>query len=215
MKTNTGFVNRSFAAFLAASLLLLPALAQAGSAEDTTNNPNPGTVSNAVAPTPPAVRSSEPDNVLGVPAEVLNRLSPEQIASLMHAYSDGHQPMPGEAVAILVPLSSFAMIIAIIGIGVSAKVKRNNAWHQTIRLMIEKGQPIPPELLRPQVASRRPRSDLRSGLLFVALGAAVMIAAWMGHFQGIVLGLSLVPLFIGIAFLITWKIESQKNGQPK
>jgi len=80
-------------------------------------------------------------------------------------------------------------------------------------LMIEKGQPIPPELLQSQDPPRRPKSDLRSGLVLVGIGIGVGIFLYVQH--GNVWPAALIPLLMGVAFLITWKIEANKNGQSK
>jgi hypothetical protein len=147
------------------------------------------------------------NNYHGLPKEAFDRLSPEQIMELVK--SDEAPP----SVAIIVPVAMFAMIAVAVALGVSQKKARNRMLHDTIRLMVEKGQPIPPELLQPQDMQRRRPSDLRYGLLFIGLGLG--LAALLFSEQSARWPVALIPLLMGVAYLVTWKIESNKNGQPK
>jgi len=146
-------------------------------------------------------------NYHGLPKEAFDRLSPEQILEL--AKSDE----PPAAMIVIVPVAMFAMIIACVWLGVSQRSKRARLLHETLRLMIEKGQPIPPELLQSPDGLRRPRNDLRVGLVFLSIGAGLGILllsqrddAWP---------VALIPLLIGVAFLVARKMEQNHNGQSK
>jgi hypothetical protein len=87
--------------------------------------------------------------------------------------------------------------------------------HDTLRLMIEKGQPIPPELLQPAEPQRRTNCDLRRGLIWSGVGVGLAVSLLVKHDEDVPWPLALIPLLIGVAFLITWKIESNKNGPSK
>ena len=92
-------------------------------------------------------------------------------------------------------------------------MKRARLLHETLRLMIEKGQPIPPELLQSPDGLRRPRNDLRNGLVFISigLGLGVVLLTEQTHDWP----MALIPLLIGVALLLTRKLEHKANGQPK
>ena len=80
--------------------------------------------------------------------------------------------------------------------------------HETIRAMVEKGVPIPPEmaagtrsdLLLGNTDVRAGRGDFRGGLILVAVGAALlMIVGKVGW----------ILVFIGAARLIFWLVEER------
>ena len=84
--------------------------------------------------------------------------------------------------------------------------------HETIRLAIEKGQPLPPELLDP-VDRRDPElRDLRRGLVLLGIGVG------MGLFLGFssVTGqrgdwaVGFIPGFMGLAYLASYAV-SRRN----
>lgn len=107
------------------------------------------------------------------------------------------------------------MVVGLVALGLFAAHRKNLLLHGTIRAMIEKGQPIPPELLKPQEAARRPGNDLRKGLVLSAVGIALLLLFSTLHgLPGAIAALGFIPLCMGIAFIIAWKIESKsKNGQ--
>jgi len=142
-----------------------------------------------------------------LPDEVLARLSPEQIVELEKSR---RQNPPVE---ILVPISFFGAVVLIMCLVVGLKLKRNKLLHETMRAMIDKGQPIPPELLQPHEPKRRPKSDLRRGLVLVGVGIGLTVWLLLGGGREWALGL--IPLLMGLGFLVTWKVEQNKNGDPK
>lgn len=146
-------------------------------------------------------------NYHGLPKEAFDRLSPEQILELVKS------DQPPAAMIIIVPVAMFAMIIACVWLGVSQRSRRARLLHETLRLMIEKGQPIPPELLQSPEGGRRPRNDLRTGLVFISIGIGLggVLLTEGDHDWPI----ALIPLLIGVAFLVARKMENTTNGQPK
>jgi len=146
-------------------------------------------------------------NYHGLPKEAFDRLSPEQILELVKS------DQPPAAMIIIVPVAMFAMIIACVWLGVSQRSRRARLLHETLRLMIEKGQPIPPELLQSPDGGRRPRNDLRTGLVFISIGVgfgALLLTEGDRDWP-----IALIPLLIGVAFLVARKMENNTNGQPK
>jgi len=150
---------------------------------------------------------SDTTNYYGLPIDAFNRLSPEQMVELAKANQ------PPAAVILVVPVAMFAMIIGCVWLGVSQRSRRARMLHETLRLMIEKGQPIPPDLLQFSEGSRRPRNDLRNGLILIAVGVGLGIlllaqsdADWP---------IALIPLLMGVAFLVARKMEANPNGQPQ
>ena len=155
--------------------------------------------------------SASSDNYFGLPKEAFDRLSPEQITELAQLQKDQKSNVFESISIILMPVVLFTFIGVSVALGVNARLKRNRMLHETIRAMVEKGQPIPPELLLLQDPARRPKSDLRTGLVLIAVGIGVFFLP-LGNVSS---RAGLIPLFMGVAFLIVWKIDANKNGRSK
>ncbi|MEJ0088251.1 MAG: DUF6249 domain-containing protein [Limisphaerales bacterium] len=217
MKMNR-FSTNTFAALFAASLWF--ATSHLGHADDATNS----VASHATNRFGLSIdidtghKNTGAENYYGLPKETFDRLSPDQIMQLAQAHQKTFvsEQLPDTIITILIPIAMFSMIAVCVWLGVSSRVKRNRLLHDTLRLMIEKGQPIPPELLQPADPQRRPRNDLRTGLIFISVGiGSIWFFYGVGGSTANIWGLGLIPLLMGFAFLITWKIEANKNGQPK
>jgi hypothetical protein len=112
-----------------------------------------------------------------------------------------------DVVGILAIVCFFVAAVAIVSIVSYSRHRRLKMQHETMRAMIEKGMPIPPELLtKPNPDSPtqdRPyhvRNDLRGGLILVGLGAGLMMIAGK---------VGLILVFIGAARLVVWLIEDR------
>ncbi len=105
------------------------------------------------------------------------------------------------------------VLIAIVAgiIALSAQRRR----HQTIRMLAEKGQPIPVELLAPHTRAVRQRSDVRRGVIWamIGLGAMIFFGA-VNDWEGGAWSIGLIPFLIGLGYLMVWKLEGKKNVPP-
>ena len=115
----------------------------------------------------------------------------------------------------IVFLSIFgAPVLIVIMIGVFALLV-SRSRQRTIRMLVEKGQPVPAELLAPATRSVRQRSDARRGVVWTMVGLGVMV--WLGavnDWEGGAWSFGLIPLLIGLGYLIVWKLENKKNVPP-
>ncbi len=112
------------------------------------------------------------------------------------------------------------------------KHRREALWHETARLAIEKGQPVPampdPDLsgqpppaadaaewLRIRRQARRSK-DIRGGLILVAIGAAFFFAHHQGalSFGGAGLFPAYILLGIGAAMLLNAMLGAMFTGKP-
>ncbi len=141
-----------------------------------------------------------------IPPEVIEKLSPEQLHELMMAKLGRSSEVPA-LVPVIVAIV-FGTPVAIVAVVLWFRQRRNRQLHQTLALMIEKGVPIPPELLAPE-AQRKP-SDLRRGILLIATGAGV-IGFFLTH-EADAWGLGLIPLLIGVGYLVVWKLDQRKQA---
>jgi len=114
----------------------------------------------------------------------------------------------------IVFLSIFgAPVLIVIMIGIFALLG-SRMRQRTIRMMVEKGQPVPAELLAPEVRHVRRRSDVRRGVVWTMVGLGLMIwLAAVNDWEGGAWSFGLIPFLIGLGYLIVWKLE-RKNDVP-
>jgi hypothetical protein len=115
--------------------------------------------------------------------------------------------------AVFIPISFFIMIISVVWLFQHFAMRKRMEAFQTLRLAIEKGQPVTPETLEAMARLSSPIADLRRGVVFVAiaLGFALFatIISWgrpagEEEWQEVMRALYAVatfPLSIGLAFL--------------
>jgi hypothetical protein len=115
----------------------------------------------------------------------------------------------------IVFLSIFgAPVLIVIMIGIFALLV-SRSRQRTIRMLVEKGQPVPAELLAPATRSIRQRSDMRRGVVWTMVGLGLMV--WLGavnDWEGGAWSLGLIPFLIGLGYLIVWKLENKKEIPP-
>jgi len=115
----------------------------------------------------------------------------------------------------IVFLSIFgAPVLIVITIGIFA-VLMSRMRQRTVRMMVEKGQPVPAELLAPATRAVRRRSDVRRGVIWamIGLGAMIFFGA-VNDWEGGIWSLGLIPFLIGLGYLIVWKLETKKDNPP-
>jgi len=107
-----------------------------------------------------------------------------------------------------------APVLIVMLIGVIALIG-SRMRQRTIRMMVEKGQPVPAELLAPEVRRVRRRSDVRRGVIWtmVGLGLIIWLAA-VNDWEGGAWSFGLIPFLIGLGYLIVWKLENKKDIPP-
>ncbi|MEO9968820.1 MAG: DUF6249 domain-containing protein [Hyphomonadaceae bacterium] len=113
-------------------------------------------------------------------------------------------------VEIIVPIAAFSFVLAVVWILAASGQKKREAVHQTLRLMIEKDQPISSDLLKDMALITSPRrNDLRRGVVLIALALALcfvgLIMMMHGNGDGEALVIAVFPGMIGLAFLALWK----------
>lgn len=129
----------------------------------------------------------------------------------------GSDDIPREVIPLvgIVFLSIFgAPVLIVILIGVfSVIVSRSR--QRTIRMLVEKGQPVPAELLAPAARSVRKRSDVRRGVVWTMVGLGLMVwLAAVNDWEGGAWSFGLIPFLIGLGYLIIWKLENKKDIPP-
>ena len=108
-----------------------------------------------------------------------------------------------------------APVLIVMLIGVIALIG-SRMRQRTIRMMVEKGQPVPAELLAPEVRRVRRRSDVRRGVVWTMVGLGLMIwLAAVNDWEGGAWSFGLIPFLIGLGYLIVWKLENKKDIPPR
>ena len=124
--------------------------------------------------------------------------------------------MPWIAIPIvtIVFLAIFGTPILIVAVILYFSFSRTRALHRTVRLMVEKGQPVPEALLNPPPAQRQ-RSDMRRGVVLVMIGLGLMVfLAAVNEWEGGAWSIGLIPFLIGAGYLLVWKLEGKKDKVP-
>lgn len=99
--------------------------------------------------------------------------------------------------------------LVLVGMILWYKARRTKMIHETALKMADKGLPVPPELF---TEPEDEAMDLRRGLVLVGLGLA--LSAFMYEI-GKPWSIGLIPLFMGIGFLVVWKMESGKPAKKR
>src|SRR4030095_13822390 len=99
----------------------------------------------------------------------------------------------------IVFLSIFGAPVAIVAMIGIFSIIATRMRQRTIRMMVEKGQPVPAELLAPATRGLRRRSDVRRGVVWAMVGLGMMIFfGAVNDWEGGVWSLGLIPFLIGL-----------------
>jgi hypothetical protein len=127
---------------------------------------------------------------------------------------DSDVPWIAVPIVTIVFLTIFGMPILIVAVILYFSFSKTRALHRTVRLMVEKGQPVPEALLNPPPAQRQ-RSDMRRGVVLTMIGLGLMIFfAAVNEWEGGAWSIGLIPFLIGAGYLLVWKLEGKKDNVP-
>ena len=124
--------------------------------------------------------------------------------------------LPGMVIPIvgIVFLTIFGAPVLIVALILYFSFSRQRALHRTVRMMVEKGQPVPEALLNPPPAQRQ-RSDVRRGVVLTMIGVGVTVfLGAASEWEGGAWTLGLIPFLIGVGYLLVWKLDTKKDNPP-
>ncbi len=108
-----------------------------------------------------------------------------------------------------IPMAGILAPAVVVGLIIWLRYKGRNDTQQTIRMAIDKGQELTPELIdrlgHPKPAKNR---DMRLGVIWLAVAGALGIFSQVvpeEEANTILLGIAAFPLFIGLAYVIIWR----------
>ena len=120
-------------------------------------------------------------------------------------------------IPIVAIIFTFGMPIAIVAIIRIGKSRDNAELQRTLRMSIEKGQPLPPEFLNSlkvgQMRMKSPANDIRAGIILIAIALGIVVWNFLdnGYTLDEVSGFAAIPGFIGVALLILGIIGNRKQ----
>lgn len=116
----------------------------------------------------------------------------------------------------LVPFLVLALPLAVILLALRFQRAQTEARYRTLVQLAEKGVALPSEAL---AGRRRPEEDRRRGIVLLALGIGLMLGLWAlplqvadGQRIGAFWGIGLLPLTLGLGYLINWWLDTRTSG---
>mgnify|MGYP003647605361 CR=1 FL=1 len=116
-----------------------------------------------------------------------------------------------------IPIVMFIVIGVVIGLFFYFRFRTRNDMQETVRVALEKGQELSPELIDrlgepPKPADR----DLRRGTISMALSlACISFGYFMAEMDDDVfhsmLAIAMLPFFISLAYFLLWKFSQSGN----
>lgn len=156
-----------------------------------------------------APTGAEPAGDLSVPPEMIAKLSPEQIVSILREREMRRATFSGRPADVVGTTIFFGALVTIVLVSQLFATRRERVRQETLRAMVEKGVEIPPAL----IGDRARRScDLRRGLVLVGAGLGVSIAFALVQLNGQsgsgLWSIGLVPMLMGGGYLVAWRVET-------
>lgn len=131
---------------------------------------------------------------------------------------ESHDDIPALAIPLvgIIFMSIFGAPVLIVAIIMYFGFSKNRMMHKTVRMMVEKGQEVPPALLAPAPPAQRKRSDMRRGIVLLMVGLGIMLfLGAVNDWSGGAWSIGLIPLLIGAGYLLVWKLEGGKENGDK
>jgi hypothetical protein len=130
-------------------------------------------------------------------------------------HSNGDVPAAAIPLVGIIFMTVFGAPVLIVAVIMYFGFSRNRMMHKTIRLMVEKGQPVPAALLAPPAPAQRQRSDMRRGVVLIMVGFALMLFfGAVNSWEGGAWAIGIIPFVIGAGYLLVWKLEGGQKPKP-
>lgn len=107
----------------------------------------------------------------------------------------------------------FGAPVLVVGLIMFFSYWKARSLHRTVRMMVEKGQPVPEALFATPHSPARARSDMRRGVVLIMIGLGLMIfLGAVNDWQDGSWAVGIIPFLIGAGYLLVWKLEGAKRG---
>jgi hypothetical protein len=121
--------------------------------------------------------------------------------------------LTSESTATIWSILIVIFILSLFAIPYYFNLKKVKARQQIITKLIEKDRDIPKELLAKPQKTRR--SDLHKGIVLIAFGLSISVVIFFLRIQGNFWTIGLIPVFIGIGYLISFKLSQSYNSKSE
>lgn len=109
-------------------------------------------------------------------------------------------------ISILAIVFIFGTPIMVVAAVLYASHRKRRLAREMASEFLAKGQQVPPEVWRGLAGDATSRSNLHKGMVMLGAGLGIFLCFWLiGRMEAAYLGL--IPLFIGIAQLLIWRLE--------
>lgn len=122
----------------------------------------------------------------------------------------------------LIPIAFFAMIAAIVIVPNWLKSRERSEMQSTLRSAIDKGQPMPPEVIDALTKNVKVAptalSDLRAGVIWIAVGVGIAVFGYFVSYEADealhpMIGIGSIPAIIGVTYVILSFFNPNKGKQ--
>jgi hypothetical protein len=152
-------------------------------------------------------------NDFAMPPEMIEKLSPEQIISVLREREMRRPRYSTRPPDILATTLFFGSLVAMVLLAQIYATRRERIRQETARAMVDKGMDVPPDLI---VKRTDASSDLRRGLVLVGAGLGLSLVFAVVRLNGQsgsgLWSIGLVPILMGIGYLVVWRIETRNTS---
>ena len=128
-----------------------------------------------------------------------------------HHSANDDVPWIAVPIVLIVFLALFGTPIMIVALIMYFSFSKSRAMHRTVRMMVEKGQPVPESLLNPPPVIRQ-RSDLRRGVVLLMVGTGLMVFfGACNDWEGGAWSIGIIPFLIGAGYLLVWRLDFRRG----
>ncbi len=124
--------------------------------------------------------------------------------------------MQSDSLELFIPIVLFISIAAVLVFATWFRHRTQAGLQQTIRAAMDKGVQLTPEIIESLGQPKaRPDSDLRRGLVSVAIGVGCAAFGFiLGEEDAVrpLLAISAFPFAVGIAYLIMWALDERRRA---
>jgi hypothetical protein len=172
------------------------------------------TISSTPAPTISATPDSDDEDFDSKVEKKIRKHLNFTIDGDKHHTADDDVPWIAVPIVFIVFLCIFGLPVTIVGLIMYFSFSKSRAMHRTVRMMVEKGQPVPEALLNPPPVTRQ-RSDLRRGVVLLMIGLGLMIFfGACNDWEGGAWSIGIIPFLIGAGYLLVWRLDIRRGEPP-